>query len=515
MKYVFPLAFLLVFLTSCDRTSTITENCEQAFMLPQVRHLEESNYAIRLSAKSRLYTAQKEIQPLLELFSSELKKIYGIGLETSKEPGADSDIIFETDSTLKAEEYQISCDKAIRVRGGSYHALTLAKTTLIQLMYVENNALQFPLVHITDYPDASYRGLMIDLARGWHEIPTIKKIIDLAAFYKIRYLQLHFSDYQSYTLPSHKFPKLSTENRSYSYEELRDLENYSQLRGITIIPEIDIPGHSSPFVEKYPEIFAIKNIKDNPWIINMGKEDVYKALDEIIGELVVVFKATPYIHIGGDEAIFYMMEKDPDVQEFMKKHELGEDIHELYRYFLVRLNETVKSYGKQMCVWEGFTQEGNIKIPKDIIVFEFETNRYLPNDLVKDGYTVVNTSWKPLYVVNQKKWEPKTIYNWNMWRWENWFPQAPSFQPIQLKETPLVIGAQMCAWEQAGESEIPSLRKRLPAFSERIWNSEKVISYDELMVRINKLDKKLSLLIEDDRQDKMLLDYNFEKEAEK
>lgn len=167
-----------------------------------------------------------------------------------------------------------------------------------------------------------------------------------------------------------------------------------------------------------------------------------------------------------------------------------------------------------MCVWEGFGREGKVSIPKDIIVFEFETNRYLPNHLIEDGYTVVNTSWKPLYVVNQKKWEPRTIYDWNMWRWDNWFDKAPSFNPIQTEISPLVIGAQMCSWEQRDEIEIPSLRKRLPVFVERIWNTEAQVPFAEVSTRVDLLDNRLSILIDDSRQDTLLHGYNFVKVIE-
>lgn len=413
------------------------------------------------------------------------------------------------DTALSREEYRIEINKTIQVAGGGYAALAMAKTTLLQLVVKESDILKFPLVKIRDFPDAGYRGLLIDMARQWHGLQTIEKLIDLAAFYKINYIQLHFTDYQSFTLPSKCYPKLPTPDRHYSFDDLRRLEAYSQLRGVTIIPEIEVPGHSGQFVNMYPEIFAIKDKSANPWIINMGKEKVYEALDCLIGEIAGVFKASPYFHIGGDEAIFNKVDEDPDVQDYIKKHDIDEDVHELYRHFLVRMNDIVKKHHKQMCVWEGFTDKGTIDIPRDMIVFGFETNRYLPNLLIADGYTVVNASWKPLYVVNNKKWEPKTIYQWNMWRWENWWDQAPSFNPIQTEISPLVIGAEMCSWEQPENAEIPSLRKRLPAFVERIWNTREKIPYDQFMTHLDKLDDRLSLLIDDNRQDSLLIDYNF------
>lgn len=515
MKKILLLLGIFAGLSSCENSKRFGQRVSEIHVLPHPKHFEKGTKQLRLSGNSKLCAPQWEVNILLMVFSSEIQKTTGFRLEhLAPAESHQADIIFEIDTSMHQEASIIEIDKTVSVKGGSYVALAGAKSTLLQLLEKQDNMLTFPCVKIEDYPDAAYRGLMIDLARQWHDVPTIKQLIDLAAFYKINFVQLHFTDYQSYTLPSKKYPKLSTENRHYNFDDLKELEAYSQMRGVTIIPEIDVPGHSSPFVQKYPEIFAIKDTLTNPWIINMGKEEVYQALDELIGEAVSVFKSTPYFHIGGDEAIFTKVNEDPNVQEYIKKYGIGDDVHELYRQFLVRINNIVKKHGKQMCVWEGFGPDGTIQIPKDIIVFEFETNKYLPNALVEDGYTVVNTSWKPLYVVNQKKWEPKTIYNWNMWRWENWWDKVPSFEPIQVDESPLVIGAQMCAWEQPQQAEIPSLRKRLPAFVERIWNTEEKIPYETLMNRMELLDKRLSLLIEDDRQDSLLIDYNFAKELD-
>ncbi len=516
MKKNLIIICIIVLMPSCDKTTHVrNSNVDvDVAVLPHPKEITLSENTLFLSSLSKTYSSHEELQPLLQLFESEVKKLTGITIEPTKEKNKKADIIFKINPSLSEDEYYLNVDKTIQITGGSYQAITMAKATLLQLASKQGDNLVFPVVQIKDKPDAQYRGLMVDLARRWHSTNSIKQFIDLAAFYKINYLQLHFTDYQSYTLPSKIYPLLATPNRHYSFEELKELEAYSQLRGVTIIPEIDIPGHSSPFVKMYPEIFAIKDVNDNPWIINMGKEEVYEALDQIIGEISEVFKATPYFHIGGDEAIFEKVLDDPDVKTYMANYDLGDDVHELYRNFLIRMNDIVKKHNKQMCVWEGFRREGKLTIPKDIIVFEFETNRYLPNHLIEDGYTVVNTSWKPIYVVNKKKWEPKTIYNWNMWLWQNWYPKAPSIKPIQINESPLVIGAQMCSWEQAEKVEIPSLRKRLPTYLERIWNTKEQITYEQFMIKLEKTDKLLSILINDTRQDSLLIGHNFVAEME-
>ena len=297
-----------------------------------------SDQVLLLSSESKVYGKQEALQPLMELFAEEISAITGKGIGLTNDDDSRADIVFELEEELAEEEYKIEVTDVIEVEGGSYAALAMARSTLLQMVFVEDSKLAFPVVTIEDAPDLQYRGLMIDLARNWHTVDNLKKLIDMASFYKNNYVHLHFTDYQSYTLPSRKYPNLSTKDRHYSFEDLEELERYSQLKGITIIPEIDIPGHASSIVQAYPELFGLKDIKENPWTINMGKEEVYTALEEILSELIPIFKSTPYIHIGGDEAIFHKVGDDPEVQAYMKANDLGDDVHELYRQTHLRLN---------------------------------------------------------------------------------------------------------------------------------------------------------------------------------
>ncbi|WP_323755663.1 family 20 glycosylhydrolase [Roseivirga sp.] len=507
MKKIALFLLAVIFLQSCDSTTEKFDHNSEVNLVPIPKQISVSAQAVRLSEQSTIFV-EEALAPLAKIFQAELLGLTDFKVEIAESKNS-ADITFAIDSEQEKDSYQIKIDKEITVTGGSYQALAMARNSLLQLAFVEDGKISFPVLNMEDRPDSGYRGLMIDLARQWHSVESIKELINMSSFYKSNYLHLHFTDYQSYTLPSKKYPKLSTPDRHYTFEELEMLEAYAQERGVTIIPEIDIPGHASSIVEAYPELFGIKDIKENPWTINMGKEEVYTALEEILSEIIPIFKSTPIIHIGGDEAIFHKLDNDPHVQEYMKANNLGDDVHDLYRHFIVRMNDIVKKQGKQMAVWEGFRKEGKVEIPKDIIVYEFETNRYLPNDLIEDGYTVVNTSWKPLYVVNRKKWEPETIYNWNVSRWENWFPKAPSFDPIQTNGSDLILGAQMCAWEQAEQSEFISLRKRLPVMNERIWNVEHQVDFPTFMSRLDATDELLSKLTGNTKQDSLLHGHNY------
>lgn len=526
LQYFLGLIFASLFIQGCDLDNTTTKHSVEPDRLgrvemfniptciPRPNSFATSGETIRLSSESKIYTPNESLSPLIEILAEDIKRIHGISLDITTQNDKYADLTIEIDKDLQPDEYQLIANDEISIFGGSYQACAMATASLKQLMKVEEGQLAIQDLQMENRPEVAYRGLMIDLARQWHELSTIKQLIDMAAYYQINYVQLHFTDYQSYTLPSRHYPKLSTPDRHYSFEELAELEEYSQLRGVTIIPELEVPGHAGKFVETYPEIFALQDTVNNPWTINMGKEEVYEAIDKLVDELAETFKATPYIHMGGDEAIFTSLMKDPHVKEYIKTQDIKNDPHELYRHFLVRINDIVKKHGKKMCIWEGFRPEGEIKVPKDLIVFEFETNRYLPNELLDDGYTVVNTSWKPIYVVNKKKWEPKTIYEWNIGRWENWYPKAPSIVPIQVEPNDLLIGAQMCAWEQSDEAEVPSIRKRLAAFSAVAWSGSAREDYEVFLKNLETTDQILSKLISDDRQDSLLVGHNFNKDME-
>lgn len=519
--------FLIILIVGCNQNPVQVSHTPLKKIIPTPKEIKylSNEISLKLPKDIKIFFSEDSLKPIANIFIEQLN-LLGIKHSLSFDRATNSTISLVFDYTLEAEEHRISTDQNIMIRGGSYNAISAAMTSLLHLIEKKGNDILFPLVKIRDYPDASYRGLMIDLARRWHTIQTLKKLIDLSTFYKLNYIQLHLTDDQSFTFPSKTYPKLATKNRHYSKEELVDLVEYAQRRGITLIPEIDIPGHSKKIIEAYPEIFSpkLKYWGKNMWggdainnVINIGSEEVYVALNILLDEVIEIFHTSPYIHIGADEATIDNLDGDPLTEAMMKRENLGDNVHELYRHFIVRMNEMVKNKNKTMCIWEGFKREGKVQIPKDIIVFEFESLYNLPNHLVEDGYTLVNTSWVPLYVVGTgiegewlpRKWEPKKIYSWNMWQWENFYHKSPaSKKPIQLEKTPLIIGAQMCAWEQADHGEIPSLRKRVPPFVERIWNTDYKWTYEEFYTNLDQSDHRLSAIINNSEQDSLLVGYN-------
>ena len=442
-----------------------------------------------LSSNTRIVPAAPALQPLAAVLSSEFQLAFNLGLAVNSNAPSVGNILLRLSGALTGETYSVTVTAAgAIVEAGNYGALAAGSVSLLQAVSFDGTNASIPCLTITDAPFVPYRGLMIDCARQPHSVGTLAKIIQLCRLYKVRYLQLHLTDDQGFMFPTTNFPLLTSQNWSgaaFSLNDLRTLESYSQARGVTIIPELEVPGHEAAMVRTMPDLFKITGTVpyEHHATINWAKAEVTNALDLLIGEMCSVFQATPYFHIGGDEADYaYAHQNTNFIQQFQalgypQPYDSG-DTYQLYRRLLRNLSQLISTkYGKQMLCWEGFYEDNSPSplepVPKTIPVMAFE-NAYYPADrLVQDGYPVINTAWNPLYVVNGTMCSPEHIYGWNMYQFGKYQPNWDQVVWITVPtNSPLVIGAQMCAWEQADSVEMPSLRLRIPAMSERIWNPE-------------------------------------------
>jgi hexosaminidase len=355
---------------------------------------------------------------------------------------------------------------------------------------------------------------MVDLARQWHPFNTLYFYVDLCALYKIKYLHLHFVDTQSYTLPSRKFPKMPTAGCHYSFEEIKILCDYAEMRGVELIPEIELPGHSQAMVLAYPEIFrntpdgevavdnySLFNNTDKDNIICVGKEGVMDALREILVELAQMFPNSKYIHIGGDEATITDWAHCRDCKRYMEEHGIN-GVKALYSHFIKEITDVVLDIGRTPIVWEGFPKEGADKISKDVVVIAWESYYLTAPDLIELGFKIINASWQPLYIIPYERaegrlfWGAKDILAWNIYNWQNWNRKTAAYlNPINVQPTEQVIGALFCSWECVYEQEADRIRENLAALSERTWNIRRYATdaqFHEKLSNILPLTEKLS-----------------------
>ena len=430
--------------------------------------------------------------PLTQLLKEDLRKLFQLSvIQVDKE--ADIRILYK--EGLPEEGYQISIkESVIRIYAGSYDAACMGVTTLVQLGQPDasTQTIILPELQISDWPSYSYRGVSLDVARKWHHVETIKQVVTLCRWYKIKYLQLHLSDDQLFTFPSKAFPTLASKQQ-YTIQQLQELVEFAKLNGVIIIPELDAPGHTSAMRTTMPALFG----KPEWGVLDMTSKKVYQAMDTLIKEMIDIFYTSPYFHIGADEAWLGAFEKLPQVKKYIQEKGF-DNVHDVYLDFVVAMQKIVKKYHRQPLVWESFSGTGSRKvhIPKDLIVFAWETAYQRPDSLLKHGYKIINASWKPAYITPGLRWDPEYIYHWNLYRWENQWYTTPSYiSPIQLDSSSEVLGGQLCAWEMSEDQTVPSLRSRMAAMSEILWNGRGRRPYSNFKKRYDLVNEKANLLL--------------------
>lgn len=439
-------------------------------------------------------------------FLSYAKCLYDIKIE-EKEYGT---IKIEKVDTICEEAYRIDISSdGIYINAGDLVGANHAFATLLQMMQVKDGKIILPEVIIEDKPDCTYRGMMVDLARNWHPFSYLLTYVDMCYFYKLSVLHLHFTDDQSYTLPSDCYPKLPTKGRSYTKEQMQELDAYAHMRGVEIMPEIDVPGHCTCFKFAYGELFGTKGVI-------CQHEDSMKAMQELFAEVCDMFKHSKYVHIGGDEVDGKKEWANcPDCQAYAERVGIDSQMEDkkmlselMYAHFISTMANVCFAKGKQPIVWEGFGKVVNDKISKDILVMSWENYYQVTPELLEAGYQIMNCSWSPMYVVTPlAMWKPEEIYDWSIYKWTANHPKSPYYnKTYEAPKDSAILGGQLLAWgdhisrlyekvEDGIKEERNYLIERLPMLAENTWNVEKVKPYIDLANTADLLNNKLKKMI--------------------
>ena len=273
--------------------------------------------------------------------------------------------------------------------------------TLSQLVTGDSNGYYLPLVSIHDKPRFGWRGLMIDVGRHFEPVDVIKANIDGMAMVKMNVFHWHLSEDQGFRIESKKYPKLQEMGSGglyYTQEQVRDVINYAAERGVRVLPEFDMPGHTGAWMPGYPELASAPG----PYEIEMRwgvfdptmdptREETYQFLDGFIGEMAALFP-DEYFHIGGDENNGKQWRANPQIQAFMKAHGYHTTA-ELQTYFNQRVLKIVQKYGKKMVGWDEILTPD---LPKEAVVQSWRGYKSL-DQAAREGY---NTIWSADYYLD-------------------------------------------------------------------------------------------------------------------
>ena len=461
-----------------------TKNIPTILPVPKTIQADgETNYTFPpvITAKDETFLRYADI------FRQNAAKLHGLDFTDG-----DGGICLLRDDTLNGEAYRIECrSDGIFLYAAEPSGISNALVTLHQLLRNTDGAVTVPMCTIADEPDCAYRAVMIDLP-AHRTLEQMLHYADICHLYKIKYLHLHFADNGGYCLPSRKFPKLPTSEKHFSFEQIEYFRQYCTDRNVEIIPEIDVPGHTTYLTTAYPELFCDTPAEGEPRsdLICVGKPGVMDHLRTLFTEVMELFPESRYFHIGGDEAAIDAWNDCTDCTAYMKEHGIP-NVCALYTHFIKITTDLVLELGKIPVVWEGFPREGAEQISRDVVVTAWESLYHLPDELIEEGFTITNSSWMPLYIVHPEsyhaqfvkggRWYPKDILeDWTVYTWKNWWDKSAAYEkPIVVEPTPQVIGATFCVWMTDYEAELPAVTENLPAMCERIWNVNSTLSMDE------------------------------------
>ncbi|MGZ3933129.1 MAG: beta-N-acetylhexosaminidase, partial [Bacteroidia bacterium] len=390
MKHIF---ISLIFFATCSMQAQKSRS--ELPLIPQPNNITEYDGTFTLSQQTKIVFNDPSLKSDVLLLTDYLHKNYGFMLQLVTEAPPGNYISFEkSDKSSGTEGYELNIDKehvSISAQAGGA-GFFYGMQTLIQLLPVQpappkagtSYSCALPALAIKDAPRYSWRGMHLDVCRHFMPKEFVKKYIDLLAMYKMNTFHWHLTEDQGWRIEIKKYPLLTqkaayrkgspiglikdnkfdtvTHGGFYTQEEIREIVSYAQQRHITIVPEIEMPGHSVAAISAYPFLSCSQKPIDveKRWgvfdDVYCPRDSTFQFLEDVLTEVMALFPGK-YIHIGGDECPKDSWKKCSRCQSRIKTENL-KDEHELQSYFIKRIEKFVNSKGRQIIGWDEILEGG-------------------------------------------------------------------------------------------------------------------------------------------------------------
>lgn len=427
-----------------------------------------------------------------------------------KDGAANQAIIFRRNPKLAhAEGYTLDVTpQGIRIEARDDAGLFYGAVTLYQLLTpnTQHGEVQVPALHISDWPRFAWRGVMLDSARHFQTADEVKQLLDQMAQHKLNVLHWHLTDDQGWRIEIKRYPELTRVGAwrtppdaghdgepqryggFYTQEQIRDLVAYASARHITVVPEIDMPGHAQAAVASYPEVGVTGKRPPvsvdwgvNPYLYNVD-DATFQFIDNVLDELLALFPSH-YIHVGGDEAIKDQWKASPAIQAKIRALHL-KDEDALQGWFIGRIGSYLSAHGRRLIGWDEILDGG---VPADATVMSWRgTDGAIK--AARLGHDVVMSPAPDLYLDSLQSKLPdeiagrdpvrslEDVYRFNV---------VPSV--LNTAQAGHILGAQANVWTE----HMPSLRHveraalpRLDALSEIVWSPASKHDWNNFLARI-------------------------------
>ncbi len=526
-KLLFAVIFYICFSLS------LYSQKEGISLIPYPSSIQLGEGTFQLTPHLPVYAPSQSGRLSLELFNNFFQKKVGYSLKsTMVEPEGRHIHLLEEVIGDNEEAYELSIQTdRVTIKGGKpgiYYGLQ----SLLQLVGQGVDGFNLPVLEISDEPAFGYRGIMLDVARHYFPTEQIKKIIDLMGHYKFNRLHWHLTEDQGWRLEIKKYPKLTSfsawrdstiigqyfdfdpfiydgkkHGGYYTQDEAREIVRYAAERNITVIPEIELPGHSSAVLAAYPELGSFEvqdgeampgsieatNEKGEPhdntldtkvpghWGVHKNiygpTDKAFKFLEDVLTEVMDIFPST-YIHIGGDEVPKDQWITSSAAQRVIKKEKL-EDEHELQSYFIQRIEKFLNQNGRKLIGWDEIL-EGGLAPNATVMSWRGEKGGIAAAQM---GHDVIMTPNSHLYFdhyqAEDKSTEPLAIGGFLPL--EKVYSYSPIPESLNEEESRHVLGVQANLWTEY----IPTNNKmeyflfpRALALAEVAWRKKEEKDYE-------------------------------------
>ena len=504
MRYILSLIFLITYLSS------IAQN-----VIPEPRKVYLKDGYFKIQNKIILHTNVSSATSYEQLIylKSKLNKLAGVKAVLYKNEPISNYVILNLYQDGDSADYYIDVDNnGIRISSAAELGLFYGMQTVIQLISTAKDG-KIQSQHISDSPKFLWRGMHLDCSRHFFNVTEVKEYLDLMAMYKMNVFHWHLTDDQGWRIEIKKYPELtqigayrsgsmvgrySDHNIDtiryggfYTQKDIKEIVKYAQNLHITIVPEIEMPGHSMALLASHPELSCNGGHYEvaKQWgvfedVLCAGNDSVFSFMENVLDEVMELFPGD-YIHIGGDECPKVRWDSCELCQKRIKDEGL-KDAHELQSYFINRIDAYVNSKGRKIIGWDEILEGKKLSSTAAVMSWRGEKGGV---EAANAGHYVVMTPGNPCYFdhyqVKDTKNEPIAIGGYNPLDSVYFYKVIP--RDLNPESTKFIMGAQANLWSEY----FPNFQQveymmmpRMMALSEVLWSYPQQRNYSDFISRM-------------------------------
>lgn len=510
-------------------------------IVPQPVSMQTHEGTFTLKKTTNIVASKSDIHEA-SMLNFYLKKLYGFTLPvkvTTAAPSKTNAVIFKLLSSGKKDEYKIDVNtNSITISSASNEGLFYGMQSLLQLLPAtkENidNGFPVPAVTIDDYPRFGYRGMHLDVGRHFFDVDFIKKYLDYMAYQKYNTFHWHLTEDQGWRIEIKRYPRLTsvgayrngtiighypgTANDSvhyggyYTQEQIKDIVKYAQDRFITIIPEIEMPGHASAAIAAYPKLSCFPDQSTEissrvPWAGSREGKQVQQAwgvfpdvfcpsdytftfIENVLDEVIKLFPSK-YIHIGGDECPKTYWKKSAFCQQLIKEKNL-KDENGLQSYFIQRIEKYLNGKGRSIIGWDEIL-EGGLAPNATVMSWRGEQGGIAA---AQQNHNVIMTPGKYVYFDHAQQKNPDSLTIGGYLPLDTVYDYHPIPSELKVSEAHFILGAQANVWTEymSNPQKVEyMIFPRMSALSEVLWSPKDKRNLEEFREELPEIDKRYEL----------------------